>query len=94
LEGANAAQPNLHSFGTQQLPFDLQVPAVASQRSARSDHAVVRNAWFPGGPHDVADGARRPRLACKRRDIAVGRYTPRRDAPDRRQHAPLKVTFQ
>src|SRR5215208_8277104 len=60
---ADAPHPDLHPFRPQQLALHLQVSAVAANGAARRDDAVARNAGLAAGAHDVADSARRARLA-------------------------------
>ena len=75
------------AFRHEQRSLQHLAAAVAAQPSAGGDHAVARDVGPAAAAHDVADGARRARPAGERRDLAVRRDAPRRNAPHHRQHA-------
>ena len=85
-----ARDADVKAFGAKELAFDLQAAAVAAKAATCADDAVAGNACVAALAHDGADGTRRPRRSGQFRDVAVGRHSSRGNAPDDREHAPLK----
>ena len=57
-----------------------------AQATAGANYAVARRARIAAFAHDGADGAPRARRSRKGRDVAIGRDTAGRDAPDGVDH--------
>ncbi len=75
------------AFGAQQRPLELQVAAKTAQSSARSDDPMAGHVRGCAFPHDVSDGAARPRVPGSGGHVPVGREAARGDASHERQHA-------
>ncbi len=69
-------------LGREQRRFELRVRAVAADPAVGGDDAVIGEPRCLGGPHEIADGARRAWFARQLRDIAVGGDAAGRNAAD------------
>jgi hypothetical protein len=75
------------SFGRQQGGFEVWIAAEAAEAAACGNDPMIGKLRLSGGPEHVADGPRRARPSGQARDVAVGRHTAGRDAPEHVQHA-------
>src|SRR5262245_15222968 len=75
-----------HAFGLEQRALHPLAAAVSAEASAGGDDPVTGYTGRPAAFHDVADGPRRARRARRRRDVAVRRDAPGRNAADRGEH--------
>jgi hypothetical protein len=81
------ASRNENSFGNEPGSLQVEVAPVPAEPPARARHSMARNRSVRTVPHDVADGARRPRPSGRRRNITVCGHSSGRNAPDHRNNA-------
>ena len=93
-EAADARHGDIEAFGAEQLALDLEVAAVAAERAGGADDPVAGNTRIAAFAHGRPDRPRRARRPRQRRDIAVRRHAPRRNAPYRSQHTSPKLTHR
>lgn len=82
----DARGTNLHTFGTKKGAFQLEIPTIAAQRTARRNHTVAGRGRISARPHDRPDGAPCPRTAGHFRNIAIRGYAARRNPPHGGEH--------
>ena len=75
------------SLGRKQSGFEVWIPAEPAEAAACGNDPMIGELRLSGGPEHVADGPRRTRPPGQARDVAVGRHTAGRDAPEHVQHA-------
>ena len=93
VKSPDAHSADLDSLRAQQLTLQLQVAAVAAERTASTDNAMARRRGVAAAVHDVADRAR-----CTRMSGELGNVTVRSDLsggnpPNCRQHPPAKGAY-
>jgi hypothetical protein len=84
-EIADAGPADRHSFGSEESPLELEIPAKSTELSGGSDHPMARHVALAAVAHNVADGARRSRSSRRFSDVAVGCDFPDRDATNHGQ---------